>query len=479
MPIMITNELSIFIIVTATIVLTISTVLIRRNHALAASIAFAGQLAALVVILASHIAFTHAALNLFIVDGYAVFFEALILAASMVTVVLSYGYFQSLEDYREEYYILLLLATLGSLIIVASNHFISFFLGLELLSVSLYALIAYTRHSEYSLEAGVKYLILAASSSAFLLFGVALVYAELGTMQFGQIATFLSAKGADASIFLLSGMGLLVVGIGFKLGIVPFHMWTPDVYEGAPAPVTAYLATVSKGAMFALLFRFFTSIQLTNSRILLILFWSISIASMFFGNLLALQQKNIKRILAYSSIAHLGYLLVAFIAGGSWATPAVLFYFTAYFITTLGAFGVISVLSNDQSEPKALEEYRGLFWTRPWIAVLLTASLLSLAGIPLTAGFIAKYFIILSGVDAAQWTLVLVLVVNSAIGLYYYLRVIVTMYSQPAEQEDKHPSLPAKGILVLGTLLAGLLWLGIFPDPLIYLIRNLIAIPVV
>jgi NADH-quinone oxidoreductase subunit N len=473
------DEYSVFIIITATVLLTVSAVLIRRNHALSASVAFFGQLAALFVIFASHIALTHAASNLLIVDGYVVFFEALILSASMVTVVLSYGYFRELDDYREECYILLLLATLGSLIIVASNHFISFFLGLELLSVSLYALIAYARRDEYSLEAGLKYLILAGGSSAFLLFGVALVYADLGTMQFGQIVASLSVKGADADIFLLSGFGLIVVGIGFKLGVVPFHMWTPDVYEGAPAPVTAYLATVSKGAMFALLFRFFTSVRITDSRVLVILFGTISIASMFLGNLLALQQKNIKRILAYSSIAHLGYVLVAFLSGGAWAAPAVLFYFTAYFITTLAAFGVISVLSNNRSEPKALEDYRGLFWTRPWIAALLTVSLLSLAGIPLTAGFIAKYFILLSGVDKAEWTLVLALVVNSAIGLYYYLRVIVTMYSPPAGQKHEHPPLTAKGILVLGTLLMGLLWLGIFPDPLLRLIHDLIAIPVI
>lgn len=473
------NDYSVFIVITAAIVLTVLSVLVHRNHALAASIVFIGQLVALFALVFSHIAFARITSNLFLVDGYAAYFEALILAASMVTVVFSYGYFQAAKDNREEYYILLLLATLGSLIIVASNHFISFFLGLELLSVSLYTLIAYSRRSGYSLEAGLKYLILAASSSAFLLFGVALVYAELGTMQFGQIAAALSAGSNNANIFLLSGIGLMVVGIGFKLGIVPFHMWIPDVYEGAPAPVTAFLATVSKGAVFALLLRFFTSVHIMNSHTLVILFGAISIASMFVGNLLALQQNNIKRILAYSSIAHLGYLLVAFVSGGSWAIPAVLFYFAAYFITTLSAFGIVSVLSHNQSEPKALEEYRGLFWTHPWIATLLTASLFSLAGIPLTAGFIAKYFIIVSGVDTAQWILVLVLVINSAIGLYYYLRVIVSLYLEPAEQENTHPSLPANGILVLGILLAGLLWLGIFPDRLIQLIHSLIAIPTV
>ncbi len=473
------NEYSILIIITATVVLTVLAVLVRRNHAMTAFIALIGQLAAFIAACTSHLASARANSNLLIVDGYTVFFDALILGASIITVVFAYGYFRRLDDYREEFYILLLLATLGSLIVVASNHFISFFLGLEILSVSLYALIAYTRRAEHSLEAGFKYLVLAATSSAFLLFGVALVYLELGSMEFGQIAASLFAKTMNDDLLLLGGFGLIVVGIGFKLGVVPFHMWTPDVYEGAPAPVTAYLATVSKGAMFALLFRFFTSVQTTHSRFFVILFGSVSLASMFIGNLLALQQKNIKRILAYSSIAHIGYVLIAFISGGTWAMPAVLFYFTAYFITTLGAFGVISILSASQAEPKALEEYRGLFWTRPWIAALLTGLFFSLAGIPLTAGFIAKYFIVLSGVGSEQWILVLALAINSAIGLYYYLRVIVTMYSKPAEQQQKHPILQAKEILVLGALLFGLLWLGILPNSLIHLIQSLIAIKIV
>jgi NADH-quinone oxidoreductase subunit N len=255
-------------------------------------------------------------------------------------------------------------------------------------------------------------------------------------------------------------------------------MWTPDVYEGAPAPATAFVATVSKGGMFALLLRLFTQLDVHASSALLLVFGLMAVASMFVGNLLALLQSNIKRILAYSSIAHLGYLLVAFLASGGLATTAVTFYLVAYFVTTLGAFGTVTVLSVRERDADRLDEYRGLFWRRPWLAGIFTAMLLSLAGIPLTAGFVGKFYLVAAGVGSTLWPLVIILVVTSTIGLFYYLRIIFAMYGHPpqaAEPSIAASSLPLAGSLVLAALTLVLVWLGVYPAPLIELIQTTAA----
>src|SRR5215470_14880015 len=251
---------------------------------------------------------------LLILDKYALFYLGLLFITSFVVALLAYGYWGKLKGQSEEFYLALLLATTGGAALVMSNHFATFFLGLELLSVSLYVLIAYPRENARSVEAGIKYLILAAASAAFLLFGMALIYAELGTMEFARIST--ASVATSHLALLLPGIVLILTGIGFKLAVVPFHLWTPDVYEGAPAPVTAFIATVSKVAVFALVLRFFYHSDLQQSHVVFVVFVIIAVASMVAGNLLALWQTNVKRILAYSSIAHFGYMLVGFVAGG-------------------------------------------------------------------------------------------------------------------------------------------------------------------
>jgi NADH-quinone oxidoreductase subunit N len=413
----------------------------------------------------------HQATPLVIVDQYALVYTALVLAATAAVVVFAYSYLRGEE--QAEFYILLLLAALGSSVLVMSSHFASFFLGLEILSVSLYGLIAYRRDSAHALEAGIKYLTLAAASAAFLLFGMALIYADRGTMAFDAIAT----TGASPSALWLVGLGLMLVGFGFKLAVVPFHMWVPDVYEGAPAPVAAFVATVSKGAVFALLLRFSARVDIPAQHALYQLLGLIAVASMFGGNLLALMQPNVKRLLAYSSIAHLGYLIVAFLASGERAVTAATFYLVAYFITTLGAFGVMSALSGPARDADSLDDYRGLFWRRPALAAVMAASLFSLAGIPLTAGFVGKFYVLLTGAESELWLLSLALVLSSAIGLYYYLRVVVTMYLQPEEKREPTaaPAQSLAGSLVLGALTLGLVWLGVYPAPLIDMIQGVVS----
>jgi NADH-quinone oxidoreductase subunit N len=400
----------------------------------------------------------------------------LIFAASMVFVLLSHDYFSKLEGDHDELYILMLVATLGSSVLVASTHLISLFLGLELLSVPLYVMVSYLQTRALPLEAGLKYLVLAAVSAAFLLFGIALIYAAVGSMELTRLASAFSSGAQFDGWLILPGMVLVVTGLGFKLAVVPFHLWTPDVYEGAPAPVTAYIATVSKGATLGVLLRFFHASQVLTIPSVLLVFWLIAMASMLTGNLLALLQPNIKRMLAYSSIAHLGYALVAFQAGGDLGPAAVTFYLAAYFVTTLGAFGVISLLSNGERECLLIEDYRGLFWRRPTVAAIFTAMLFSLAGIPLTAGFIGKFYVVAAGASSAIWSLLIVLAIASAIGLYYYLRVVVAMYGRVEKHYEPEPRLRPIPNLLLAGLTVLLIWLGTLPGIFLRLIRDAVGV---
>lgn len=413
--------------------------------------------------------------TLFIVDGYSQFFTGLIICAGFFIAVISYPYFKTRNVRKEEYYVLLLLATLGAISMVISNHFISFFLSLEVMSVSMYSLIAYLKDDSIGIEAGIKYLVMAAVSAAILLFGFALIYAETGQMELSKLSGTISGDSVGHVLFI-AGIALVIAGIGFKMALVPFHLWTPDIYGGSPAPVSAFVATISKGAVFAFLLRFFTDLNGNLHNSVWVAFAVIAVASMLIGNLLALRQQNIKRILAYSSIGHLGYLMVAMLAASTIGIKAAIFYLVTYFISMLSAFGIVSYLSGKENELYDLEDYKGLFWERPWLAALFTLVLLSLAGIPLTAGFIGKFYLLLSGVGSDLWILVIVLVVSSFIGLFYYLRIAFALYghaSQP-RQRLKGGSLIPAGI-VLAVLFIFILWIGIFPGTLLNIIGHLVA----
>lgn len=435
---------------------------VRRSHAVSFALSTGAVAAALLSLPPAASSAPRQVTPLLVVDAYALFFMALILLAGLTVLLVSYDYLKNQEESREEFYVLLLTASLGSMILAVSNHFASFFLGLEVLSVSLYALIAYLRINVFCIEAGLKYLILAAFSSAIVLFGMALVYWRSGTL---ALAGLSPASTGAAEPALLAGAALIVVGIGFKLAVVPFHMWAPDIYEGAPAPVAGFVATVSKGSVFAFLLRWLLEPALAGTGPLGAIFAGIAVLSMFAGNLLALFQDNVKRLLAYSSIAHMGYLLVAFLASGPHRVMVCLFYLTAYFVTTLGAFGVITVLSAKGRDADALDDYRGLFSRRPWIAGVFTAMLLSLAGIPLTAGFIGKFFMLSAGVASSRWMLVSSLVVTSAIGLYVYLRVLIVLY-MPATPAVADVPVRTLGAITLAALVVVLVGLGVYPEPL-------------
>jgi len=454
-------------------VLTMLLIAFYRNHFAAALLAIIGLGLSLGMVFINAGAAAVPVTMLLVFEPYAVVFLGLLLAASGATVVLSYGYLERFSGHREEYYLLILLATTGAAVVTVSNHFAALFLGVEILSVSLYVLIAYLHAGAAHVEAGMKYLVLAAVSSAFLIFGMALVYAGTGALDFMRVGRLLgSPLLRQDGVLLATGLAMILVGMGFKLALVPFHLWTPDVYQGAPAPVAGFVATVSKGSMMVLAVRFFAPMDLGPGSSLYRALVLIAVLSMFSGNLLALLQRNVKRILAYSSIAHLGYVMVAFLAGGALAKTAVVFYLAAYFIASLGAFGVITVVSTPAKEAEHIDDYGGLFWKRPWLAGTFAAMLLSLAGIPLTAGFVGKFYLVAAGVETARWGLVLTLVLTSTIGLFYYLRVVGVLFTRAPAAPSDAPDLPLSGCQVLGLLVVFLLWLGVLPSAFIHLIHS-------
>jgi len=468
------------IIIAVTAVAVMIAVACRRKHPVSLGLTLTGLAFGLLGLGLVAVRTPHGVTALLILDRFSILYTGLLFAAAAAVAGLTYGYLEMGEENPDEFYILLLLATLGSVVLVSSRHFVSFFLGLETLSVALYGMIAYPHKRAISVEAGMKYLILAGVASAFLVFGMALVYAGTGTMEFARIAALLRAPLPHGEkLLVILGLGMILIGIGFKLAVAPFHMWTPDVYQGAPAPVTAYVATVSKGAVVAILLRLFSGMDIQGIPALYWTFVLMAVASMIVGNLLALLQNNVKRILAYSSIAHLGYVLVAFLAGGDRAVSSVTFYVAAYTVTTLGAFGVVAVLSGRDGDADRLSDYQGLAWRHPWLTATFTAMVLSLAGLPLTAGFVGKFVLVVAGVESALWIPVIVLVLTSGIGLYYYLRILVTMFTRPSQDAPAlvtAPSVPMVSRVVLAVLAFLLLWLGLSPGPLLQVLQT-VALP--
>lgn len=411
-------------------------------------------------------------------DALATLFAALFCASAAVCVLLSRDYLPGLSDQGDEYYLLMLLATLGAVVLVYASHVATLLLGLELLSVSLYALIAYPARVPAAAEAATKYLVLSGGASATLLFGFAVLYAASGTLAFADIGAGLQASEMGPLVSALA-LVLIVSGVCFKLSAAPFHLWTPDVYEGSPAPVTAFLATIAKAAPFVALLRLLFDADLFEVRGIVEVLAVLAVLSMLVGNLLALLQSNVKRLLAYSSIAHIGYALTIFVvaedsAHRALAGEAAVFYLCAYVPTTLAAFGVLALINpgGDGSDHATVDDLAGLFWRQPLLAVLMLVALLSLAGIPLTAGFIGKFYLFSAAVSGAHWVLLAALVLGSAIGIYYYLRVIYQM-SQKTPQSATTLRLDLGGAALVVLLTAVILVLGIVPQALMAYIEGM------
>lgn len=471
------------LIISATIVISMLSIAWRRNQTITASISSIGMLLTLLALipavkLANQVGIIDVT-SVLSFDKYAYFASLSIILVTLACTSFAYIYLEGFKGNKDEFYLLLLLSTLGGMILVSTRHLLGLFIGLELLSIPMYGLVGYAFFNRQSLEASIKYMVLSAVGSGFLLFGMALIFAITGQL------TFLSIERAfneiDHSVLIDLGIILMIVGLSFKLSLVPFHLWTPDVYQGAPAPASAFLATASKLAIFALLIRFMEYIPIKGNSWIYICISILAIASILVGNLLALFQNSLKRILGYSSIAHFGYLLILLLASNESASlelkelaaQTTTIYLFTYIATTLGAFSVITVLSSpcQERDADALYRYRGLFWRRPLLTISLSVMMLSLAGVPLTAGFIGKFWLLMTANKAGLWLLIAMVILGSAIALYYYLRVMITLYlpeptARGNEEKNMHWShLVATVVLLLIAMIV--IFIGVYPSPLI------------
>ena len=400
--------------------------------------------------------------DMFKVDNFSLFFNIIFLVSTILVALMSLSYLGRDDRKQGPYYLLILLATLGMMLMAAGNELIIVFLGLELMSLSLYVLAGYFRDSPASSEAGMKYLLLGAFASAFFLYGIALIYGGAGTTNVPAIAEAITAP--NKSPLLLAGMFLLIVGFGFKVAIVPFHQWAPDVYEGAPTTVAAFISAGPKAAGFAAFLRIFMealpNLQVEWSGVIIVL----AMLTMTVGNVIAIAQTSIKRMLAYSSIAHAGYILIGLAAANNDGISSAMLYLLVYCVMNIGAFGAVILAKTEDGESLVISDYAGLGLRKPLLAMFMTIMLLSLAGFPPTAGFVGKFYIFKSAVQAGHIWLVIVGAVNTAISAFYYLRVVVTMYMREPEEELPFASYPST--LVVGLVLAaiGVLLIGILPS---------------
>jgi NADH-quinone oxidoreductase subunit N len=408
------------------------------------------------------------------VDSFAFFFKLLFLLTAIITVLMSAKYLQVEGARAGEYYFLVLCATLGMMFMASGTELITIFIGLETMAISFYVLAGYIRPSRRSNEAAVKYFVLGAFSLGILLYGMSLLYGLTGTTQLRAIATALAGTGGGP--MLLLAVILLVAGLGFKIAAVPFHMWAPDVYEGAPTPITAFLSVGSKAASFAMLLRIFIeglpAFQVEGLGILFgrpfgwrALFYVLAILTMTVGNIAALTQGNIKRMLAYSSVAHAGYVLIGVVVGLPRGVEAALLYLLVYAFMQLGAFAIVVMMRRQDLIGDEVKDLSGLYLRNPFAAFAMLIFMLSLGGIPPTAGFMGKFWLFGAAIDAGYVNLAVIGVLNSAVSLYYYIRVVVFMYLRQ-ETTGSEPTVNPALAVTLGIAIVGTILLGVYPQPL-------------
>jgi len=408
------------------------------------------------------------------VQGYGRFFTLLIAGITGLALLFVHQYVKLRNMAGDELYGLLLLAALGMILVAGAIHWLTFFLGLELLSLSLYVLAAIRKEDPGSNEAGMKYFIVGAVASAFLTFGIAVLYALAGTL---NIAKSLSAgvpAGSASLVFL--GLALILSGIGFKISMVPFHLWTPDVYQGAPAPITAFLSTGSKVALFAALLRLASysgnEIWIHLAPVL----WILALLTMGVGTISALAQGQVKRLLAYSSIAQMGYLLMALLAVRQGGASAIMFYLAVYALMDLGAFGTLALLSAEEKDLDDLADYQGLAYAHPWRATIFAVSLLSLAGLPPTAGFIGKFSLFWAALNARYVVLGVLGILTVILSIYFYFKVIVALFMRQPERTVPIPAMAVTDRFAGGLVLFLLLLFGLMPGPLFSLIERVLPL---
>jgi NADH-quinone oxidoreductase subunit N len=396
-------------------------------------------------------------------DNFGLFVSITICLAGLLTVAFSGQVIRREGLPAGEYYALLLFSIVGMIMMAVAADLLTIFIALEILSIAIYVLTGLRRDSPRAIEAAFKYFLLGAFSSAFFLYGVALTYTLTGSTRLDAIGTWMAAEGMNVSPMMLFALGLLLVGFAFKISAVPFHMWTPDAYEGAPTVVTGFMSTAVKAAAFAAFVRVFLSALEPLRADWTPVLWGIAIVTMIVGTVVGVAQSNVKRMLAYSSIAHAGYLLVGLVAANDIGKAAILFYLLVYAVTNLGAFGVIALLGTSDRPHDELRDFSGLWYSKPVLAGLMTVFLLSLGGLPPTAGFIGKWYVFSAAVRAGYYDLAVIGMLTSVISVFFYLRVVVTMYMTETSDGMARPAIGAvpMAALVLSTL--ALFYLGILP----------------
>jgi NADH-quinone oxidoreductase subunit N len=396
------------------------------------------------------------------VDAFSTFFHYLIIAITAVVILTSFDYMKVQEIRAGEYYALILFGAVGMALMSSAVELVLIFIALEISSISTYILAGFRRRAAISSESSVKYFLLGSFATAFFLYGVALMFGATGSTRIPDIANALRFSPVPLLAFV--GVALMFVGLGFKVGAAPFHIWTPDVYEGAPSPVVGFMSTAPKAAVFAVLLRIFFEANATGR---LWLIWVAAALSMTLGNIGALVQTNVKRLLAYSSIAHAGYLLVAYAVAPADGIPAVMFYTASYAAMNVGAFAIASHFGGAGERYVTLEDYAGLGRSSPILAATLTIFLLSLIGIPMTGGFFAKFYVFKAAMGANLVGLTIIGLLNSAVGAYYYLRIIVMMYMKEGQKEVPVSPIPLGLGVALTISLAATLYLGLLPGPVL------------
>ncbi|HWP82830.1 MAG TPA: NADH-quinone oxidoreductase subunit N [Bacteroidota bacterium] len=436
----------------------------RKNASLSGAITQLGLIVAIALAIFTFWETAPSFSNMVQTGGYANYFTLLFLVSALLTVILSKPYLERTRWHRGEFYLLIIFATSGMILMASALDLIVLFLGLELMSVSLYVLAGFARTKLISNESGLKYFLLGAFATGFLLYGIALIYGTAGTTNLPAIAEQFT-RLADNTLFLI-GVGMLIVSFSFKVAAVPFHMWAPDVYQGAPTTVTAFMSTGAKAAAFAAFVSvFLRTFEFSGARVNEALAYSAA-ASMILGNVIAIAQTNLKRLLAYSSIAHAGYMLVGLAAANNEGQTGILFYLSAYTAMNLGAFGIISLMEQEGDKNLTFDDYAGLSSRRPFVAALMAVFMFSLAGIPPFAGFFGKYYVFLAAVKADMTWLAVIGVLTSVVSVYYYLRLVVTMYFRDGEADlPAQPTKLALAVLCLAALVV--LQLGLFPSTIL------------
>lgn len=431
------------------------------NHRTLAYLSVGGVVVALVTLIWFDYAEIHGALfkDTFVLDGVAIFFKIFVLVATGLVLLCSVEYVRSFKFFRGEYYCLIMMSALGMMFMASAQDLLSVFVTLEFSTFGFYVLVAYLRDNQKSSEAGLKFFILGVFTAGLLAYGISLVYGETGTLVFSDMAATPGSYG------LAIGYIMIFAALGFKIGAVPFHSWIPDTYQGAPTPVTAFLSIAPKGAAVAVLLRMFYVALATFKPTWVLLFVVASIASMTYGNVVAIAQTNVKRLLAYSGIAQIGNVMIGLAAGTKRGSDAMLFYLLTYLFANLGAFAVVIGVSN-QIKSDEIDDYNGLNRRSPFLAAAMLLFLLSLAGVPPLAGFIGKLYIFVAAIEEELYTLLIVGLVNVVISMYYYLVVVKKMYiNEPADPTPLSVSPPLKTAVFVGV--AGTVLLGVYPDPFI------------